>query len=289
MKVQAKLLTMLWVGAQAACTPAEEPPPASPQAPATSKAPVPESPVVATVNGKPITEAEVAMRRRVVGRRKISRAEALQQIIEHELQAQEAEARGLHQTEAFREEMALAKAGLRDARRQILAKSYRLRAVAELPEPPPEEVAAYLRAHSDRIQTEVRLEKITTASREEAQRVVDNLKKEGVWSELAKLHGSGSVGPVGFDGLPDAWWDALDKLKPGEHTKVLESADRFAVLRLVERKEVARPPEDELKRRVRAFLRAENLERQRAGQDAALRKAADIQIPDHPTAPSEPN
>lgn len=277
-------VVMTIVSTVACASPAQEEPPAraSAETPPSVEASPPEGPVAAVVNGRAITEDEVNVRRRGRGRRRIPRAEALEAIIEEELQAQAAEKSGLHETEAVQKELALARAAFKDARRQLLAKGYRLQALEELPEASPAEVDAYIQRHANRIRTTVRIERVTTKTRAAAEQARAALVEGKSAAEIAAAlpQESGPVGPVGFQLLPDKWWQVIEKLQPGRVSEVIAStAERFVVLRLVERKTVDMPPRDVLERTVRARLKADSLDGVRARREAELRKNAKIEIP----------
>jgi hypothetical protein len=273
------LLLVLLAGCPAPTPPAATP---GPEAPATGP-----RRVALVVNGRPITEAEVALRMRERGptRPGLPRAEAIEKLVTLELAAQAAEGRGLDRDPSFQDELALLEAKVRDTRRTRLAQRYRMEALAEVAPPSEAEVQAFLTSHQARLGVELTLRRLTTRTHADAELALAALRRGEPMAEVAKAFPGESVemGPLGFDTLPDPWWDALGAAAPGTLSGVIPMGeDRFVVLELVSRAEVPLPAPEVLKRRAQAVLQAQAYEVQQAGLGAALRQGARIEVRDAP-------
>lgn len=278
--MRSTLLSLLFVVgcAQAADT---KPAPAAPAPEAPATGPLA---VAVRVNGRPITEAEVALRmnERGPGKAKLTRDEALERVIELELQAQAAEGMGADKETSFLADMALLQAKVNDARRTALAKSYRMRSVDGLPPPSEAEVQAYLTEHEARLDVELKLRRVRARTRADAEAALAAVRAGKPFDEVAHEFPGETfdVGPLGFDTIPDQWWRALEGVEPPGFAEVVPMGEgRFEVLQLLERKKVPRPAPEELARRAAAVLHAQAFEARRIAQAEQMRKAARVEIP----------
>lgn len=234
----------------------------------------------ARVNGHPILETEIEVLLR--GRRQpgSERPAVLEDLIALELQAQAAQRLELNQSEEVDRELAMLEARYRQARRGVLAKAYRLHTVSNMPPPTSEEVDTYLAAHQDRLRTELQLLRLTVRSRAAAEGLKKKLAKGVSFESLVEQFPaeSGPAGPLAFDAVPEAWWQALEGRSIGDTTEVIEAgAGRFQLLKLVHRTTVRVPPDDQLRRRVAALLRAEGLDAYQKSAFQRLRLKARIE------------
>ncbi len=128
----------------------------------------------------------------------------------------------------------------------------------------PEEIRKYYDDHLDQYNspTRVRVLQIMLETREQAQTILDELKKGTDFSELAKTYSispdsekGGDLGYFSEDEMPPAFAVAF-KMKPGEVSGVVESEYGFHIFKLIDRREAkmlsleeARPEiEEKLKR-----------------------------------------
>lgn len=263
-----------------ACTrPAAEPaaPPSS-----TPETSAPASPAAVVVNGVPITEAEVtlAMGTRRPGQNPPKREEAIEALVTAELMAQKAEQLGLHEDPKFLAEMAVVQAKAAQARRQTLASRYRLATLNRLPPASSDEVKAFYEANLERIRTELEVQRIVTRTRAEAEQAKAAVQGGEPFEAVAKARSVESMAlpTLGFDTVAEAWQAPLSALEPGGVTEVIEMGpQRFAVLRLVDRKTGPAPALDEgLERRIRALLQVRAYEAKQRTMQEDLRKGAKI-------------
>lgn len=259
--------------------------------PAPSPAPAKATPrnVAAVVNGRPITEAEVAQRLRDRGPgTPATREDAIEHLVTLELQAQAAEKQGLDQDPSFQADMETLEAGVRAQRRLKLARLYRLTSMAGAAAIPEQQARAYFDANQERIRTEVEVKRIVTRTRADAEKALAALAEGTAFDDAAAMFPGEARGPVrmGFDTLPDEWWQPVSKLAPGAHTDILPlEGGRFAIVELVARRELPAPAFEDVRRRIETVLTARALDTRRREQDAALRKEATIEVRQAAAAP----
>lgn len=257
--------------------------PRAPEAPPDSPPGSPHPGMALTVNGLAISEAEVALRRRERGPSAppTSREEAVERVVELELEAQEAVKAGLDREPALKEELALLEARHRDARRAVLARAFRLKVVEQAPAIPEGQVRAFFDAHQDRLTTEYRARRYTFDSEATARAFLQRSLADAGPDELAALtaEADSALGPLAFDALPDTWREALSPLAPGQlSAPVALPPHRFIVLRLEERRTVPLAPYEALRPRIEALLRGQALERLRTEARQARRSRATVQV-----------
>lgn len=234
--------------------------------------------VAAVVNGKPISEAELSVRLRDRGGF-ANRDEALDALIVLELQAQQAEAAGLHKSPDFQAEMALAAARFRDARRVTLSKTWRLKTLSALAPAPEDELKTWFSSNAEFIQTEWRLKRLTTRAPADADRALAALRAGKPFDEVVASFPGEQVdlGPLQFDAVPETWWQALKPLQPGQHTGVIPQGERFVILQVVERKMLPAADFSSVRPRIAAILHAQNYEQRMKGLGDELKQGAVIE------------
>ncbi|NJK88638.1 MAG: hypothetical protein HC923_04040, partial [Myxococcales bacterium] len=222
--------------------------------------------VAMVINGKSISEAEVQLRMRGLGRQLVSREAAIAQIIEFELQAQEAEKLGFGDDPSLVEEVEMAVARAAEVRRSQLAKRYRMKALSSMKEASSDEVKKYIEENRERIGQEITVYRVTGSSRAEAEKLLEALEAGTPINALGQSNPTeaGPVGPLGFDTVPESWQEPLGSITPGGRTGIIEmDPTRFVILQLLDRTSIPEPAPEELERRVKAVLqiRAYELER----------------------------
>jgi predicted small lipoprotein YifL len=239
---------------------------------------VPPQKIVLVVNGRAVSDTELALRMKDKGGR-ADRDEALDALVTLELQAQKAEAAGLHLTPEFQAEMEPHYARLRDARRQRLARAWRLQALGQLPATSEREVSQWLAAHEALVGSQWRFRRISTSTRAEAEKALAALEGGTNFEQVAASFSAEPValGPLGFDALPDAWWTAVETLQPGALTEPLASGTRFVVLQVVERSPAEPMDPAQVRARVMGALQARAYEQKTRELGGALREGAMIE------------
>jgi peptidyl-prolyl cis-trans isomerase C len=219
-------------------------------------APTPAVAVVATVNGAPITRAELELASRGAGRADnphgtpaaadsaASRRAVLDQMIVDELAAQRARARGLDADPTFQQELATRQAQLDDFRRRRLAELLRRErrqqvTVSEA------DARRYFDEHADRIHTELRVRQLLLRDRaaaEQARRALDGgARFEDVAARALHQAGPGAapwdVGYLRWNQIPEAWRGVVDQLAVGATSPIIEGpGGRWWIVELVDRR-----------------------------------------------------
>lgn len=242
-----------------------------------------DDPVAARVNGRAITEAEVAFaqRRGGPGGETLDRTQALEGLVELELEAQAAEAEGLHEAATFKRVAQQIRTEASTAYRENLAKHFRMSQLEALPDISEATARAWFDANQDRIRAEFVVRQVLTRSRPLAEQAAAVLASGTPWADVkAQFSGEASEPPpIGFDRLAPGWWEALSALSPGESSDPVNLiGDRYVVFQLIERREVASRTFEDVKRKIMAVLEAEALREQRANGRTERRRAATIEL-----------
>lgn len=286
--------------------------------PAASAAPAsPEAGVtVATVDGVTITRGELAQRaRRVSGGDAAVAADPallvslLDQLVEERILLAEAERRGLSLPPAEVEaaakaaeaamgpgalERELSVEGITLATWQArIGETLLIRALlATIPPPTPiteHDVRSYYEAHRAdfRRPEQFRARIITVPTRREAEALGAQLAGGADFAALARAKSTSpekeAGGDLGFlpkERLPPEFDAALERLKPGELSPVIESPYGFHIFRLEERRKAQQPKLEEIRDEIRETLAQDRLEAAHERWLADLRKKAKVEILD---------
>ncbi len=269
---------------------------------------------VATVDGAPITRADLArLVRRVTGGEANAdrqlRVSLLEQLIEERLLLAEAARRGLSLSaadveaaaraaeaamgrEAFERELA-AEGLTPEAWRARLGETLLVRALLSTV-PPPKPISEHdVRAHyqehrADYARPEQFRARIpTVATRAEAEAIRAQLAAGGDFAALAReksispeKEAGGDLGFVPRGQLPPEFDEALARLKPGELSPVVESPYGFHIFRLEERRAARQATLEEVRDEIRETLSRDRAERAHEEWLADLRAKAKVEILD---------
>ena len=252
--------------------------------------------VVATINGTPITRFEVMLRMRLntpvpppMSSEGSSRA--LDEIITDELFAQKAKAAGLEKDPAFLEEMARVEAQVAEVRRRELTKLFLHKEIIDKAQVSDAEALAYFRQHETRFSNEWLVAQLVLKGRPAIDAVAAELAQgrdfDAVAAERVPTAGPDDkpwvLAPMKWDTVPPAWWPALDALEVGHVTAPIAMPnDRWAVVKLLERRPITAPDFDAAKPFIQAQLKAERIETTRRDTEAELRRTAKVERVDQP-------
>ncbi len=271
---------------------------------------------VATVDGVPITAAELARRvRRVTGgdaeaaADRQLRASLLDQLVEERLLLAEAARRGLTvpaaevEAAARAAEAAMGREGLErelkaeglspEEWRARLGETLLIRALlSTIPPPKPiseHDVRAHYEAHrAEYARPELRRARIlTVATRAEAEALRARLAAGADFAAVAReksispeKDAGGDLGFVPAGQLPPEFDEALARLEPGQLSPVVESPYGFHLLRLEERRAARQAPLEEVRDEIRETLGRARTEEAHERWLADLRAKAKIEILD---------
>ncbi len=237
-----------------------------------------EGDVVATVNGKPITRAELeSFRSSRKDNKPQSEQALLEELVNLELLRQKAEQEGLDKRPETQAE-------LKNLRRRALAGAELQRYIdahkAELDE------KALRKEYEEQIARMPKLEykarHILVNTKEEAQQIIQELEKGADFAELAKKK---SKGPSGKNGGDLGWFkpqnmvkpfsEAVAKLKKGEFTKTpVQTQFGWHVILLEDTREVQPPAYEDIKDQLRSIVVTKAVQKHLK----ALRESAKVEI-----------
>ena len=244
----------------------------------TLSVPAAEGDVVATVNGKPITRAELeSFRSSRKDNKPQSEQALLEELVNLELLRQKAEQEGLDKRPETQAE-------LKNLRRRALAGAELQRYIdahkAELDE------KALRKEYEEQIARMPKLEykarHILVNTKEEAQQIIQELEKGADFAELAKKK---SKGPSGKNGGDLGWFkpqnmvkpfsEAVAKLKKGEFTKTpVQTQFGWHVILLEDTRKVQPPAYEDVKDQLRSIVVTKAVQKHLK----ALRKSAKVEI-----------
>jgi hypothetical protein len=246
--------------------------------------------VVAWVNGKPITLADVDLRLRGEARGKTPPAERrtamLEQIVSQELLAQRAHELGLDADPKYVEESADADAQIGAYKRRRLADLTIDRELVSAATPTDADAKKYFDDNLPKLKGELHIVQIFRRGRAaidsardsiNAGKSFDDVAKVGLEESMPGMLPPWDLGWVRWLQLPDPIREAAANLKPGEVSGVISGpGERFWIIKLVERREDDKVSFDLLKPRILELLRNSRLETSRAALEKDLRAKAKI-------------
>ncbi|MDF1564835.1 MAG: hypothetical protein P1V51_17465 [Deltaproteobacteria bacterium] len=272
--------------------PGAEEPPAPAVEPAAPAAGSGEGEVLARVNGRPITRAELdfTLRRNPLTRGRSLSAEQernlLEVLVEQEILAQEAEARGLDRDERIARQLEQKEAELADLRRRLLARELRGRLGAEAPRVSDDEVRQYHEAKRAQLAQRYHVQQILRRSeaeldalwgRIEAGEDFESLAAEGTPEALpAGGRRPWDLGFLRWTQLPEPWRPVLEGLEPGQVGRASGGEGRHWLFRLVAREPEPESSLETLRPALRADLERQAMARAKEEAEAALRARAEV-------------
>jgi peptidyl-prolyl cis-trans isomerase C len=202
--------------------------------------------VLATVNGVPITERDLAQRSKRavmpgVPDHDLSR-NVVQTLVRDELIYQEAVRLGLDRYPEYRQKLADLQAQVRAFQRQEMAARYRTHVEGQAAVTDGE-AREYFEANASRIRTRFHvLQILYKGDRSEIAKDEEDLKRGMPFEQVASRRFPGlprdvkppwDLGELYWHQLPQPWWDVVDRLEPGRISGVIQGEnERFWLLEL---------------------------------------------------------
>jgi len=260
---------------------------AAPPAPGSAAAPRPWSPdTVATVDGEPITMADVALLRQGGhgGTDATSQAQAVDDIVRERLAADRAHALGLDDDPAFLAELHRLQAPVKAFERGRLAELYykslekqvKVDAAAE---------RAYFDQHADEIRTTVHVWQIIDRDRTAVEKAREAIAGGAEFEDVAKARfpqlppgrPPWDVGELRWNQIPEAWKPALAKLEVGGVSDVIAGPrDRYWIIKLVDRRKDPSVTFEQVQPVIEGILKTEGAQALRDQADKELRGHAKV-------------
>jgi peptidyl-prolyl cis-trans isomerase C len=209
--------------------------------------------VVATVDGKPVTEADVERYR--AERPGAPKEQLVEELVARELIYQDALRRGLDKDAAVKQEIA-------EMRERVLMAAAVRQALEQNPVTEDELKAEYDKLKGELAREEYKARHILVADEAQAKEIIAQLKKGSDFAELARQH---STGPTGKSGGDLGWFaaeqmvppfaEAVRKLKKGSYTtSPVKTQYGWHVIQLEDTRTVPAPAFAEVKERLAAAL-----------------------------------
>jgi peptidyl-prolyl cis-trans isomerase C len=235
---------------------------------------------VAYVNDQPISRQmfEFHLERRTGGQPQLTGAEdreaLLKELVDMTLLAQEAERKGLDDSEDVA-------ARLQSLRSAVLAQA----AVEEMARQAPDDAAiqaAYEKRFAGEQGQEYRARHILVEDKQQAEQVIAQLNEGAEFAKLAEERSTGPSGPKGGDlgwfqpeQMVPPFAEAVEKMEPGSYTKEpVQTQFGWHVIKLEETRPIEPPPIEEVREQLAALLTQERVE----SHLEELRKQADIRM-----------
>lgn len=251
------------------------------------------SPVVASVNGVGITEAEVALALKPAGHGEAApvdrRRAVISTLVREELMRQKAVELGLEPEGAAADELARLETALGAARRKALAEAYFNQQLLKRAQPSEAEARQFFEANAALIRTELRLSQIFLRDEAQITRAYAELQAGVAFEEVARRQfpqlpeGVGlpwELGYLSWKQVPEAWRPALETMEPGASSPIIRGpGGRFWIIKLLDRR--ARPSVtfEEVRPLIVEDLKRSRLEKLAQTADQELRKGARVVEP----------
>lgn len=253
--------------------------------------------VIATVNGRPITQADLEQETPGDSHGKPPSPDRernlLETMIRQELAAQKAAELGLDADPAYREELARLEAQVNTFRRKRLSDAFYRAEAAKRAQVTEDEARRYFDQNAPRMRTELHVLQILTRDEARIEELRQQLAAGAPFEEVAKQQLPAEMpegerppwdlGYLRWHQVPEAWRPVVYGLADGQTSEVIRGPNqRFWIVKVVARRENPEITFESEKQRILESLREERIARFRAEIDAELRKNAQIVYPGKP-------
>jgi len=220
--------------------------PRAPASPADAGPPPQGLEVVASVNGRQLTQLELELRLRAgtghgEAQGKPAREAALEALITQELEAQRAVELGLDRDPGYQAAAAQLEAQKRELERRQLAQLFEEKEIRQKAQVTEAQARAYFEQHRARLSQRVSVSQLLVKGREALEPLKRRLDAgeafDAVAASLYPVEPEGKkpwqLGPLTWQQVPEAWWPALDAMKVGELSPIIDGpGGRAWLLRL---------------------------------------------------------
>ncbi len=244
--------------------------------------------MVATVNGKPLTELDLLYKLKTDSHQDAMKPEFRQNVlgllIRDELVLQRGLELGLDADPSYAEPVRKLEVQLAALRRKQMADLYFRHEIAAKVEVSEAEAKRYFDAHQERISTQLHVLQILRRTRGDIEQAKQALDGGARFEEVARSTFPGlaegqtpwDLGYLRWVQVPPEWRDAIYAMKPGETSAILTGQkDRFWIVKLVDLRKTDAQFESE-KQGLMEILKSEKLTELRAQAEQQLRARAKI-------------
>ena len=258
--------------------------------------------VVVTVNGTPITAADV----RYVSSRAGSHQEGgtspepqqvLETIILQELAYQRAMKLGMDSDPEYQSKLGLVEVQVNEFKRKNLSEIFLRKEIARQAAVDETEARQYFEANAKRISTEINAWQILRRSEAAIKQVQSELEQGIPFEEVAGKHFPGvpgmdrkpwELGYLRWKQLPSEWRNVVYDLKIGETSGIIAGRNnRFWIIKVIDTREIPDVAYEDIKPMIMDVLISEKSQKLRETIDRDLRDKARIVYSDQPITPAE--
>jgi len=250
--------------------------------------------VLATVNGVPITEADVRLALTRSGAHGAEgapkdNAAILENIIQQELANQRAVELQLDREPGYREELAKAEAQIRAFKRSRLSSAYFEHEIAKRAVVSDDEMREYIERNEVQLRTELHVWQILRRDPDSIEQMRRDLSDgmpfeqvaAGAFPEMPNMDRKPwDLGYLKWSQIPDAWRDLIWGLQAGEISDVIRGPNnRFWIIKLVDKREDPKMTIEDAKPRIAKILMNQKQQELRERLRNELRETARIIYP----------
>jgi peptidyl-prolyl cis-trans isomerase C len=246
----------------------------------------------AVVNGAAITRADMTLAMATAGHKEDYSPErsrrVLEDLIEDELIAQDAERLGHAHNREYLEKLGKLEAQVKAFKRQALGEVYFREEVRKKARVTEEQTTRYFGENEQRIRTELHIKQILRKSQPEIDATQARLQAGEDFDAVAASRFTGAttegrqpwdLGHLKWTQIPAAWHAAVEQLADGEVSGVLSNpSGRFWIIQIVERRVNADITLEQMAPVIESLLEKETIDARRSELKAARRAAASIKI-----------
>lgn len=247
--------------------------------------------VVATVNGKPITEIDILLNSRKVPGHQAAGTDAdskkvLENIILQELASQRAAELGLDTDPAYLEELRRLEAQLTALKRERLSEVFFQRELIQKTRVSDAEAQQYFAENTARLRTEIKVWQILRRDESQIQQVKNDLAQGMPFEDVAAkqfpnlpatVRKPWEMGYLRWNQVPETWQSVIYDFKVGQTSDIIRGPNsRFWIIKLIDKRENTEVTFEQIKPMIIGVLKNEKARRFREEIIRELRDKASI-------------
>ena len=247
--------------------------------------------VVATVNGKPITDLDLLLNARKARGHQAAGTEAdtkiiLENIILQELASQRAVELGLDADPAYQEELRRLEAQVNALKRERLSEAFFQRGLIQKTQVSEAEARQYFAENTERLRTEIKVWQILRRDESQIQQAKNNLAQGMPFEDVAAkqfpnlpatVRKPWEMGYLRWNQVPEVWQSVIYDFKVGQTSDIIRGPNnRFWIIKLIDKRENTDVTFEQIKPMIIDVLKNEKARRFREEIIRELRDKANI-------------
>ena len=247
--------------------------------------------VVATVNGKPITDLDLLLNARKARGHQAAGTEAdtkiiLENIILQELASQRAVELGLDADPAYQEELHRLEAQVNALKRERLSEAFFQRELIQKTQVSEAEARQYFAENTERLRTEIKVWQILRRDESQIQQAKNNLAQGMPFEDVAAkqfpnlpatVRKPWEMGYLRWNQVPEVWQSVIYDFKVGQTSDIIRGPNnRFWIIKLIDKRENTDVTFEQIKPMIIDVLKNEKARRFREEIIRELRDKANI-------------